>query len=152
MNMKPPQSRKEVHKLSCRITAFNRFMLKLAEWSLPFFAVLRGSCNFEWGSEQQKAFDDLKEYIKQLPKLSNPEPGQPLILYVSASHTTMSGALVQERETLQNKKKTTQQVPVYFVSKALAGSKRYYSKMEKICYAIVMSARKLCHYFEVHKV
>jgi hypothetical protein len=36
-----------------------------------------------------------------------------------------------------------QQVPIYFVFESLIGSKIYYSEMEKICYAVVMSARKL---------
>jgi hypothetical protein len=44
------------------------------------------------------------------------------------------------------------QVPIYFVSKALAGSKKYYLEMEKICYTVVMSASKLRHYFEAHTV
>jgi hypothetical protein len=44
------------------------------------------------------------------------------------------------------------QVPIYFVSEALASSKKYYSEVEKICYAIVLSARKLRHYFEAHRV
>jgi hypothetical protein len=43
-------------------------------------------------------------------------------------------------------------VLIYFVSEALAGSKKYYSEMEKICYAIVMSDRKLYHNFEAHRV
>jgi hypothetical protein len=77
---------------------------------------------------------------------------QPLILYVSASHTVVSGALVLEKETMRNNKKITQEVPIYFISKALADSKKYCSAMEKICYAVVMSARKLCHYFEAHQV
>jgi hypothetical protein len=34
----------------------------------------------------------------------------------------------------------------------LVGSKKYYLEMEKICYVLVMSARKLRHYFEAHKV
>jgi hypothetical protein len=41
---------------------------------------------------------------------------------------------------------------VYFVSEALPVSKRYYLEMEKICYTVVMSARKLGHYFEAHRV
>jgi hypothetical protein len=49
VHMKPPQSRKEVQRLTCRITAQNWFMAKLAEQSLPFFAVLRGSESFQWG-------------------------------------------------------------------------------------------------------
>jgi hypothetical protein len=43
-------------------------------------------------------------------------------------------------------------VLLYFVSETLVGSKKYYSEMEKICYAVVMSAKKLCHYFKTHKV
>jgi hypothetical protein len=41
-----------------------------------------------------------------------------------------------------------QQYPVYFVSEVLAGSKKYYSEIEKSCYAVVMSSRKLRYYFE----
>jgi ribosomal protein L21E len=71
---------------------------------------------------------------------------------VSATHTIVNVALVQEREISKEDKKISHQVPIYFVSEALAGSKNYYSKMEKICYVVVMSARKLQHYFEAHKV
>jgi hypothetical protein len=34
----------------------------------------------------------------------------------------------------------------------LIGSKKFYSEMEKICYAVIMSAWKLHHYFEVHTI
>jgi hypothetical protein len=40
------------------------------------------------------------------------------------------------------------QFPVYFVSEVLTGSKRFYSKIEKIYYAVIMSARKLRYYFK----
>jgi hypothetical protein len=40
-------------------------------------------------------------------------------------------------------KVTKQQYPVYFISEGLAGSKKYYLEVEKICYVVVMSARKL---------
>jgi hypothetical protein len=67
-------------------------------------------------------------------------------------HTLVNGAFVQERETTKDNKKVLHQVPIYFVSEALASSKKYYSEMEKIRYAMVMSARKLRHYFETHIV
>jgi hypothetical protein len=41
---------------------------------------------------------------------------------------------------------------MYFISEVLTGSKRFYSEVEKICYAVVMSARKLWHYFEAHTI
>jgi hypothetical protein len=106
----------------------------------------------EWDLEQQKAFKDLKLYLQQLPTLSSLEQGQPLILYVSAIHSVVNGALVVEKETSKAGKTTKQQFPVYFVLEVLKGSKKYYSKMDKICYAIIMSVRKLRHYFKAHTI
>ena len=55
----------------------------------------------------------------------------------------MSAALVEEKIV----EGTLKQLPIYLVSKALNGSKLFYSEMEKMAYAVVMAARKLCHYF-----
>jgi hypothetical protein len=38
-------------------------MAKLAEQSLPFFKVLKGFGNFQWGLEKQEAFNGIKDYI-----------------------------------------------------------------------------------------
>jgi hypothetical protein len=54
VHMKPPWSRKEVHRLIGRIAALNRFMAKLVEQSLPFIKVLKGSGMFEWGKNNKK--------------------------------------------------------------------------------------------------
>jgi hypothetical protein len=72
--------------------------------------------------------------------------------YTSPPHTTVSRALVQERERTKDNNKLSHQVPIYFVSEALTGSKKYYSEMENICYAVVISAQKLFHYFKAHRV
>jgi hypothetical protein len=56
--------------------------------------------------------------------------------------------LVQEKEEEGKLKK----IPVYFASKALLGSKLFYSELEKIAYAVVMAARKLRHYFEGQRI
>jgi hypothetical protein len=82
----------------------NRFVLKLVERSLPLFTVLRGSGKVDWGVEHQKAFNDLKNYLEHLPTLSSPKREQPLILYVSSTHSTVSGALVVEKDTTHNDK------------------------------------------------
>jgi hypothetical protein len=76
--MRPPQGKKDVQKLTGCIASLNRFISMLAERSLPFFTILRGSAKIEWGAEQQKAFEDLKSYLEKLPTLSSPEQGQPL--------------------------------------------------------------------------
>ena len=49
-------------------------------------------------------------------------------------------------------KENLKQVPIYFVSEALSGSKLLYSEMEKMAYAVVMASRKLRYYFQSHKI
>jgi hypothetical protein len=93
---------------------------------------LRGSAKVDWGAEQQQAFDDLKCYLEHLPTLSSPEHGHPFILYVSAMHLAVSGALVVEKEIKKNDKTTKLQFPVYSVSKVLTGSKKFYLEIEKM--------------------
>jgi hypothetical protein len=84
--------------------------------------------------------------------MASPQPDQPLILYVSVMHTTVSEAIVQEREICKEGKKLSQQVLIYFIFEALVGSKNYYSEMEKIYYVVIMSVRKPHHYFKAHRV
>jgi hypothetical protein len=146
MNMKPPASKKQVQKLTCRLAALNRFISRSAEKGLPIFRTLRSLDHFEWGHEQQQAFDELKAYLTKLTTLSKPSPSSMLLLYLAASPTTISVVLVKEKEH-ENKLK---QFPIYFVSKALAGTKLNYSKLEKIAYTVVMASRKLKHYFQAH--
>ena len=81
-------------------------------------------------------------------KMTSSDLKDVLLLYVAASYSAVSAALVLEREVERQNK----QLPVYFVSEALAGSKLLYSELEKIAYAVIMSARKLRHYFEAHKI
>jgi hypothetical protein len=102
--MHHPQRRKEVQKLTDCIAALNRFIAKLTEKSLPFFSILRGSIKVDWGTEHQQAFDDLKHYLEHLPTVLSLGQGQPLILYVSTMHSTVSGALVVEKEIKHKEK------------------------------------------------
>ena len=67
----------------------------------------------------------------------------PLLLYVVASDHVVSGVLVQEKE---QESKIIQQ-PIYYISKALLGAKLNYTEIEKIAYAVLISSRKLKHYF-----
>jgi hypothetical protein len=69
-------------------------------------------------------------------------------LYVVASKAAVSVVLVREVDGEKGKF----QSPIYFISKALSGSKLLYSGLEKIAYAVVMATRKLRQYFEAHKV
>jgi hypothetical protein len=70
------------------------------------------------------------------------------LLYIYATHSAVSEAIVVEKEINQKDKIVKQQILVYFVSEALMGSNKFNSKMEKIYYVVIMSSWKLRHYFE----
>jgi hypothetical protein len=110
--------------------------------------VLESAKVFQWGSAQQKAFEELKQYLIDLTTLTPPMPGAPLLLYVAALHSAVSVALVQEKLEGQTKK----QVPVYFVSEVLSLSKKNYTELEKVLYALLMASRKLQHYFQAYHI
>ena len=78
--MQPPTTKKGVQKLTGRLASLNRFISRSAEKSLPFFKVLKGSENFHWGPEQDKAFEDLKQYLENLAVMTSPLPGVELLL------------------------------------------------------------------------
>jgi hypothetical protein len=110
--------------------------------------VLKSAEVFQWGLAQQKAFEELKQYLIDLTTLTTPTPEAPLLLYVAASHSAVSVALVQEKVEGQTKK----QIPIYFVSEVLSLSKKNYIELEKVLYVVFMASRKLRHYFQAYHI
>jgi hypothetical protein len=94
LRTEPPRTRKGARRLTGRLTSLNRFISRSAERNLPFFEVLKSVEVFQWGPVQQKAFEDLKQYLIQLTTLTPPSSGAPLLLYVATSHAEVSAALV----------------------------------------------------------
>ena len=90
----------------------------------------------------------MKVYLHNLITLASPQPGEPLLLYVAASPHAVSVVLVKENQEEHQKK----QLPVYYISETLVRAKKFYTKMEKVGYAIIMASRKLKHYFQAHKI
>jgi hypothetical protein len=138
--MEPPKSRKEAQRLVGRLASLNRFISRSVEQSLPFFEVLKSGEFFQWGPSHQQALEELKDYLIKLITLSPPLLGAPLLLYVSASQSIVSVAFVQEVVNEGVKR----QMSLYFVSEVLSPSKRNYTEMEKVLYAVLMALRK-CH-------
>jgi hypothetical protein len=79
-----------------RLASLNRFISRSAERNLPFFEILKSVEVFQWGLAQQKAFEELKQYLIDLTTLTPPSPGAPLLLYVAASHCSQCNACTGE--------------------------------------------------------
>jgi hypothetical protein len=98
MDMAPPQSTKDIQRLTGRLAALNRFISKSTERSLPFIKTLRGTKDFVWGPEQAAAFESLKQHLSDLATLTSLDPALPVLHYIAASHSAVSAVLVQEKD------------------------------------------------------
>ncbi|CAA0829049.1 Unknown protein, partial [Striga hermonthica] len=144
IEMKPPSSVKEVQILTGRIAGLSRFITKVAEKSSPLFKTLKKSSRFQWTEGAQKAFEELREVLVNLPLLAKPVPGEELILYISVGERAVSSVLLREEGAAQ--------FPIYYVSRVMQGAELKYSEIEKCALAVVMTVRKLRPYFLNHRV
>jgi len=92
----------------------------------------------------------VKLLLTKPPVLVPPSDGESLLLYIAATTQVVSATLVVEREEEGHTLKV--QRPVYFVSEVLSDSKTRYSQIQKLLYAVLITKRKLLHYFESHPV
>jgi hypothetical protein len=96
----PPTNLKELQSLLGKINFVRRFISNLSQKVFPFSSLLRikKDQKFVWGDEQQKAFDEIKQYVKEPPVLVPPQLNKPFELYVAADTQTIGSALIQEFE------------------------------------------------------
>ncbi|GAA0152265.1 hypothetical protein LIER_37459 [Lithospermum erythrorhizon] len=122
--MEPPNSYKEVQKLTGCLAALNRLISKSGERNLLFF---------------QKPEADVQGKL-----LSRPESGESLQLYLKISDVAVSSVLIRKIEGAQK--------PIYHVSHVLWGTEKSYPIIDKAAFALIISARKLKAYFESHPI
>ncbi|XP_071728020.1 uncharacterized protein [Rutidosis leptorrhynchoides] len=91
--------------------------------------------DFRWTEEAEKYFVEMKSLLKELPTLTALVAGETLMLYLATSKEAISSVLVADRG-----------------SKALSGSEVNYPPIEKLEYALVHTAHKLCRCFQAHSI
>ena len=90
------------------------------------------------GDVQQKAFEEIKGYIKCPPMLVPSQQGKPFKLYISADDKTIGLALMQEFEGKER--------VVFYLSRRLLDPETRYSPTEKLYLCLYFSCTKLRHY------
>jgi hypothetical protein len=84
------------------------------------------------------------------PVITPPTSKETLLLYISSTTNVVSTVLVAERE--EKGQAYPVQRPVYYVSEVLADTKTCYTQPQKLLYAVLITLRKLRHYFQAHKI
>jgi hypothetical protein len=149
-SMKAPTCIKDVQKLTGCMAALNRFISKLGEWGLPFFKLLKHQEKFVWTLEADQALAQLKDFLSKPLVLTAPRKGEQMLLYLAATTHVVSTAIIVERQ--EDGHAYPVQRPVYFVSEVLSESKACYQPVQKLLYAVLITSRKLRHYFQEYSI
>jgi ribonuclease HI len=136
----PPTNLKELQSLLGKINFVRRFISHLSQKVLPFSPLLRIKKyqKFVWGDEQLKAFNEIKEYMKEPPVLIPPQLNKPFKLCVAANTQTIGSAHIQAFEGKER--------VVAYLSRKLLDPETRYSAAEKLCLCVYYSCTKCRHY------
>jgi hypothetical protein len=122
LTMGKPTKLHDVQKLAGRVAGLSRFIARLGEKTLPFYALMKKSDDkFEWTKEADATFAHLKKVLSTPPVLVTPKEKEPLLLYITATYQVVSTVLVVKRS--EEGKAHGVQRSVYFISEVLSPTK-----------------------------
>ena len=125
--MDPPQNVANLQSFNGMINYLKKFSPVLSELSEPLRRLCKSGIEWACGSEQQSAFEAIKQVITTLPVLTYFDK--------TKKHTIQCDAVL-----LQESK------PVMYMSRALTETEQRYSNIEKELLAIVFALERLNHY------
>jgi hypothetical protein len=138
------------------MVVLSRFISRLGEKGMSFYKLLKKVDKFQWTTEAQEALEALKKFLTTPPVLKPPrratsdQLAKDLLLYISCATHMVSTMLVVERA--EEGCTYLVQHPVYFIIEVLGPSKNRYTQVQKLLNAVLITACKLQHYFDEHKV
>ena len=93
--LQPPTYKKKIQEFLGMLNFLSKLVYKLQSYLRPFYNILRQQNNFEWTTEHQTRFEEIKTFLTE--KLSNtiPDPNQPFYAMGDASNFGIGAALLQ---------------------------------------------------------
>ena len=93
-----PIDLKHIQKLAGCVAALSRFISRLGEKALPLYRLLQRTEHFVWTDVAAAGLDEIKTLLANNPVLTAPYIGEPMLLYIAATHQVVSAVLVVERK------------------------------------------------------
>ena len=132
--MPPPPCKKQVQSFIGIINYLSKFSAQLSELAKPIWELSKEKVPFNWGPEQNSAFQSIKKEIVVAPILAYYNPNKPTILQTNTSCKGLGACLLQNEE------------PVYFASKALTEMQKGYVAIELESLAVAWVMEKFHHF------
>jgi ribonuclease HI len=90
-----------------------------------------------WGPKQQRAFEEIKEYLARPPVLVPPQQDRPFYIYLSVGDTSIASVVVQ---VYDGKEKV-----MFYISRRMLDTETRYHEIEKLCPCLFFTCTKLRH-------
>ena len=141
LNWPAPRSAKDVQKFMGLANYYRRFIQDFSRIAKPLNMLVIKDRKWEWGAEQQRAFEELKKRFNTEPVLAVPDRDQEMRVEADASDYTTGG-------TLSVKGEDGKWRPVAFISKSLSPAERNYEIHNKEMLAVIRCLKDWRHYLE----
>jgi hypothetical protein len=116
------------------------FISNLSGKIIAFAPILRlkNEAEFTWGTDQQRAFENIKRYLSSPPVMKAPMAGTPFRLYIAVEDAVIGTVLTQVTEGNEH--------IITYLSRRLINAETRYSFIEKLCLSLFYACSKLWYY------
>ena len=132
-----PKNKKEVERFLGFTNYHRPFIEEYTQMALPLQA-LTGKRTYQWGDEQERAFDELRKAMVRAPVLALLNATDPFILDTDASDKSVGAELIQIQEGEER--------AVAYGSLTLTPEQQRYCTTRKELLAIIRFSRQFRHY------
>ena len=133
-----PTKSKDVRSFLGHDGYYRCFIKDFRKIASPLYKLLTKEVEFNWTSECNEAFLQLKKLLTIAPVLQGPDWNLPFHIYKNASDYVIGAVLGQQSQNLEN--------AIYYISKSLHGPDLNYTITEKELLAVVYALKKFHHY------
>ncbi|KMQ84279.1 reverse ribonuclease integrase, partial [Lasius niger] len=138
-----PRNLKQLRRFLGMSSWYRRFIPQFATLSEPLTRLLKKGKRWEWGDDQDRAFDQIRDHLVTAPTLACPDFELPFVLQTDASSVGLGAVLTQ---TIDEEERV-----IAFASRALADPEKRYSVTEQECLAVVWAIQKFRPYLEGYR-
>uniref|UniRef100_A0A183C354 RNA-directed DNA polymerase n=1 Tax=Globodera pallida TaxID=36090 RepID=A0A183C354_GLOPA len=139
--LKKPTNITELRSLIGALSYFRKFIYGFAEILQPIYELTKNESTTAWGTEHDRALEELKERLTTAPVLAPPRFGKPFVVETDASLKAIAGCLLQK-----NLEEETH--PICYFSRVLTKHEKRYSVVELEALAICASLKNFRPYLE----
>lgn len=136
--MEPPENVTELKRFLGMVHFLHRHLPNMCNISRPLNELLKKDVQWNWLSEQQKSFQEVKELVTNAPVLSYFQTDLPVVVAADASSYGLGGVLMQEKGGILQ--------PVAYCSRTLTSCETRYAQIEKETLALVYACEQFYKY------